>query len=120
MALVPGLGWVGSLNNSKTLSRSWDKDKVKIANLCKKFDHNSDYRLVTPWYHLLYIFSSLCFEWTDHICNHIMSIQDVDVLSGRNPYDRKEIISGTGFCQKERISRPQTYVLYSVFLYDYS
>ena len=51
-ALVPGIGWVGSLNSAVPLQRDWKKDQVRIRELCLHFKaKGSDalYRLVTPW-----------------------------------------------------------------------
>eukprot|EP01083_Nonionella_stella_P241052 842078_1 len=51
---VPGQGWVGVLCNAIPLDRNWNKDKLKIANLCKKFVAGIDYALVTPWMWYIY------------------------------------------------------------------
>ena len=86
MSLVPGLGWVGSLNSAIPLSRSWDKDKVKIQKLCQKFKSDTDYKLVTPWY-VLYRFYIFMYS-RKRVCDHSdFNKKDVDVLSGGHPND---------------------------------
>ena len=45
--LFPILGWVESVcPHAVTLSRSWEKDKIDIAELCRRFKANVDYKLV--------------------------------------------------------------------------
>ena len=44
------MGWVEAVcPHAITLNRSWDQDKINIAKLCKKFNKNIIYKLVSPW-----------------------------------------------------------------------
>ena len=50
MLYFPMVGWVELFTpHSVIMSRSWEKDKTTIADLCRQVKADVDYKLVSPW-----------------------------------------------------------------------